>query len=67
MMGMQTMDAHDIRWSVLKDEFDTDEKLRLAITKGQEPDGKKMLNGDMPRWEIGDEDLADLISFLKTL
>ena len=67
MMGMQIMNVPDIRWSALKDEFDNDEKLRLAITQGQDPDGKKMLNRDMPRWQIGNEDLADLIGFLKTL
>ncbi|WP_204102393.1 MULTISPECIES: cytochrome c [Spirulina sp. CCY15215] len=64
--GMQTMDAPDIRWSTLKDEFDA-EKFRLAVTQGQDPDGKKMFNRDMPRWQIGNEDLADLIGFLKTL
>ncbi|MEA5468273.1 cytochrome c [Spirulina sp. 06S082] len=64
--GMQTMNAPDIRWSTLKDEFDA-EKFRLAVTQGQDPDGKKMLNRDMPRWKIGNEDLADLIGFLKTL
>lgn len=67
MMGMQTINAPDIRWSALKDEFDNDEKFRLAIAEGQDPDGEKMLNRDMPRWQMGDEDLADLISFLKTL
>src|SRR5665647_3172874 len=38
-MGMtQVMDAKDIRWSVLKNEFDA-EKFRLAVVKGQDPDG----------------------------
>jgi len=65
-MGMmQVMDAKDIRWSVLQPEFDT-EKFRLAVTKGQDPDGTR-LKPDMPRWNIGNEDLADLIAFLKTL
>ncbi len=65
-MGMmQTMTAKDIRWSVLQNEFDT-EKFRLAVTKGQDPDGTQ-LNTDMPRWNIGNEDLADLIVYLKTL
>lgn len=67
MMGMQTMKSADIRWSAIKDEFDNDEKFRLAIIKGEDPDGKKMLNRDMPRWQIVNEDLADLIGFLKTL
>ncbi|MDO9229214.1 MAG: cytochrome c [Syntrophales bacterium] len=65
-MGMmQVMDAKDIRWSVLQREFDA-EKFRLAVVKGQDPDGTKM-KLDMPRWNISNEDLADLIAFLKTL
>ena len=65
-MGMmQTMTAKDIRWSALQNEFDA-EKFRLAVTKGQDPDGTQ-LNTDMPRWNIGNDDLADLITFLKTL
>jgi hypothetical protein len=66
MMGMQTMNSPDIRWSVLKSEFDA-EKFRLAITKGQDPDGSKQLSKYMPRWKIGDDDLADLIAYLKIL
>jgi len=42
-------------------------KFRLALTKGQDPHGNKQLNRDMPRWNIGNEDLADLITYLKTL
>jgi len=65
-MGMmQVMDAKDIRWSVLQDEFDA-EKFRLAVVKGQDPDGTQ-LKPDMPRWNISGDDLADLIAFLKTL
>ncbi len=65
-MGMmQTMTAKDIRWSVLQSEFDA-EKFRLAVTKGQDPNGTQ-LNTDMPRWNIGNDDLADLIAYLKTL
>ena len=65
-MGMmQVMDAHDIRWSVLQDEFDA-ETFRLAMVQGQDPDGTQ-LNTDMPRWNIGDDDLADVIAYLKTL
>ena len=65
-MGMmQTMDAKDIRWSALQGEFDA-EKFRLAVTQGQDPDGTQ-LNRDMPRWSISDEDMADLIAYLKTL
>ena len=65
MSMMQVMDAKDIRWSILKPEFDT-EKFRLAVVKGQDPDGTQ-LKPEMPRWNISNEDLADLIAFLKTL
>lgn len=65
-MGMmQTMDAKDIRWSTLQAEFDV-EKFQLAVTKGQDPNGT-LLNTNMPRWNIGTDDLADLIAYLKTL
>jgi cytochrome c oxidase subunit 2 len=65
-MGMmQVMDSKDIRWSVLQPEFDA-EKFRLAVVKGQDPDGTQ-LKPDMPRWNISNDDLADLINFLKTL
>jgi hypothetical protein len=65
-MGMmQVMDAKDIRWSALEGEFDP-EKYRLAVVEGIDPNGTQ-LNTDMPRWEIGNDDLADLIVYLKTL
>ena len=65
-MGMmQVMDAKDIRWSVLEGEFDP-EKFRLAVVKGKDPDGTQ-LKPDMPRWNISNDDLADLIDYLKTL
>jgi len=65
-MGMmQVMNSKDIRWSVLQPEFDA-EKFRLAVLKGKDPDGTQ-LKPDMPRWYISDDDLPDLIAFLKTL
>jgi Cytochrome c len=65
-MGMmRVMDAKDIRWSVLQPEFDA-EKFRLAVTQDKDPNGTQ-LNTDMPRWNISDADLADLIIYLKTL
>jgi len=65
-MGMmQVMDSKDIRWSALSPEFDA-EKFRLAVVNGQDPDGTQ-LKPEMPRWKISDDDLADLIAFLKTL
>lgn len=65
-MGMlQEMDAKDIRWSVLPPEFDV-EKFHLTVVEGQDPNGPQ-LNQDMPRCNMGNEMLADVIAFLKTL
>jgi hypothetical protein len=65
-MGMmQSMNAKDIRWSALQSDFNA-ESFRLAVTRGQDPDGTQ-LKADMPRWNIGNDDLADLIAYLKTL
>ena len=65
-MGMmQVMDAKDIRWSTLENEFDT-EKFRLAVEEGKDPDGTQ-LSSDMPLWKMSDSDITDLIVFLKTL
>lgn len=44
----------------------TDEDIKRAITEGIEPDGKP-LDWPMPRWTMSDEDLDDLLGFLKTL
>jgi mono/diheme cytochrome c family protein len=44
----------------------TDETLKRAITEGVEPDGEE-LDSFMPRWSMSDQDLEDLVSFLKTL
>ncbi|MDF1518921.1 MAG: hypothetical protein P1P73_00390 [Brevefilum sp.] len=81
MMGMQFMDAPDIRWDSLASEGDEghgddeeghgggeyDLKLfRLAVVEGEHPDGEP-LSEDMPRWNIGDEDLEDLAEYLMRL
>ncbi len=44
----------------------TVETIKRAITQGVDPGGNP-LNEFMPRWKISDEDLDDLIGFLKTL
>jgi len=76
-MHMQQMEAPDIRYSalindhdegeeeMLMDEYDL-EAFRNAVVFGQHPDGDS-LNYDMPRWEMRDSDLSDLLDFLKTL
>ena len=74
---MQRMDAPDIRYSALINDHDEDaeempmdeyelDTFRNAVVLGRHPDGDS-LNSDMPRWEMSDADLADLLDFLKTL
>lgn len=81
MMGMQVMDAPDIRWESLADEaneghgeeeeghgegeYDLD-LFRMAVVEGKHPDGDP-LSEDMPRWSIGDGDLEDLAEYLMSL
>jgi hypothetical protein len=42
------------------------EDFRRAVVEGEHPDGEP-LSGDMPRWQMSDDDLADLFAHLKTL
>lgn len=42
------------------------EAFRLAVVEGQHPDGTA-LSLNMPRWNLDDEDLADLAEFLRSL
>ena len=80
-MNMETMDAPDIRWSALSGEhhegqMDKEkhgenveynfETFRNAVVGGKHPDGDK-LKEDMPRWKMSDEDLQDLMEYLKSL
>jgi len=44
----------------------TDALIKRAITKGIDPAGEP-LDWTMPRWQFGDEDVADLLAYLKTL
>jgi len=83
MMGMQTMNAPDIRWEVLVGEVENEhggeseeghgsdvynlETFRLAVVEGKHPDGTTSLSTNMPHWKISNDDLADLIAYLKTL
>ena len=77
-MMMQSFDVPDITWSHLTEEEHeegegheehppyTEETVKIAITRGLEPSGEH-LDDTMPRWRISDQDLDDLISYLKTL
>ncbi len=81
MMQMETMNAPDIRWSALSGEHDEEqadmkeehkheaynfEAFRNAVEGGKHPDGDE-LKEDMPRWKMSDQDLKDLMDFLKSL
>ena len=44
----------------------TDETIKRAITQGVDPGGES-LDWMMPRWRMTDEQLNDLIVYLKTL
>ena len=44
----------------------TDETIKRAITEGVEPDGEPM-DLTMPRWQMSERGLNDLLEFLKTL
>jgi mono/diheme cytochrome c family protein len=76
VMMMWDIDVPDITWEHLTEEEHgdeheehppyTEESLREAIIDGIEPNGEEM-DEFMPRWDMADEDLDDLIEFLKTL
>lgn len=82
IMHMLVMDAPDIRYQTLntetgehgsdgesmdhsRGEYDRD-MFRQAVVEGKHPDGE-VLSTDMPRWEMSDQDLADLFEYLKSL
>jgi cytochrome c oxidase subunit II len=68
---MQSHDMPNITWPELtaagSDHPAYNEKtLGRAITQGIEPDGN-LLEYPMPKWQMSDSDLNDLIEFIKTL
>lgn len=78
-MMMGAYQAPDIRYETLTteqhehegDEDDhhppyTDEMIKRAITDGVDPSGES-LAFPMPRWQLSESDLNDLLDFLKTL
>ncbi len=76
VMHMTVMNAPDIRWSTLTEAehggegmdhppYDV-ETFKRAVTQGVEPDGNR-LDPAMPRWRMSDQDLNDLIEYLKSL
>jgi mono/diheme cytochrome c family protein len=78
-MMMRVFEVPDIRYQTLtsaehgeesegemEHEPFTDETIKRAITEGVEPDGEP-LDWPMPRWTMSNENLDDLLEFLKTL
>jgi cytochrome c oxidase subunit 2 len=79
-MMMHSFTAPDVRYKSLtsihhheeeaehEDEHQpyTDETIKQAITSGVDPAGKP-LDPFMPRWSMSDEDLEDLLDYLKNL
>jgi mono/diheme cytochrome c family protein len=75
-MMMWTIDVPDITWNHLTEEEHgdeaeghppyTEESLKRAITEGIEPDGE-YLDEFMPIWQMTEEDLNDLVEYIKTL
>ena len=81
-MHMETMDAPDIRWSALSsghhgkgeadslkqhhEEVYTFESFKNSVENGKHPDGDE-LKKDMPRWQMSDADLKDVMNYLKSL
>jgi cytochrome c oxidase subunit II len=75
-MMMQSFEAPAITWDALTDEHEahgddghppyTEETLKRAIRDGIDPAGER-LDSRMPRWEISDRDMEDLLEFLKSL
>lgn len=67
-MMMWTFNASDIRYSSLAsgEKPYTDDLIKRAITEGLDSEGKR-LKPPMPVWQMSDNDLNDLLDYLKTL
>ncbi len=81
-MHMQLMEAPDIRYVALSGETGEHgqeegghnddhaeyslEEFRRAVVEGRHPDGEP-LSREMPRWQMSEEDLADLFEYLKSI
>src|SRR3989304_5198743 len=64
--ALTTEDAHEKGKEEEEHPPYTDELIKRAITQGLDPAGKS-LDWTMPRWQMTEEDLNDLIAYLKTL
>jgi cytochrome c oxidase subunit 2 len=67
-MMSRIYNSPDIRYSILTagNPPYTDDLIKRAITKGVNPKGKT-LDPPMPVWKMSDDDLNDLMAYLKTL
>lgn len=70
-MMMWVFEAPDIRYSTLTAGHEgerpyTDELIKQAITEGIDSEGKR-LEPPMPVWQMSEEDMNDLLGYLKTL
>lgn len=74
MMG-QSQEVPDIRYSTLTTDHSegtesdpawTDSEIENAIREGKEPNGES-LSQVMPRWDMSDSDVKDVIAYLKEL
>jgi cytochrome c oxidase subunit II len=78
VMHMQTMDAPPVYAAALTNMLAEEsggtqqpggyilDDFRKSVVDGKHPDGDA-LDNDMPRWQMTDQDLADLFAFLKTI
>ncbi len=57
--------APNIRYSVLIEDEMSDEEIKMAITKGVHEG--ETLDWCMPRWQMSEKDLNDVINYLKEL
>ena len=76
-MMMSTVDAPAIRWEHLAEEDHSDEHgeehpaytvetFKRAVTEGLDPSGEE-LHWSMPRWDMTDAQLDDLVLYLQSL
>jgi cytochrome c oxidase subunit II len=68
---MQSYDVPNITWAELTaQDMDhppyTEETRKRAITQGLDPAGNQ-LEYPMPRWQMSEQDLNDLVAYIKTL
>ena len=73
MMG--SFEAPDIRWSTLSSAQDPEGRPQTpfdeasfahAVRDGVDPEGQR-LKPPMPRWQVTDQEVQDLVAYLKTL